>query len=311
MLAGTLPHLSQQNVFLGAPLVLIPEEVVLLLEKRRLSSPFDRIFRLTSNHLELVVLVDDPQAHTRPSLTQLTEWNATRQAGVRSQLVAAEAKETSEVNAKRATSEDAVRKRREREEKRAKAAREKAIAEGLDPDEVVPTTIPETRLAPESDRPSTPSASTVNAVYTVTIPADSASELDWYDSSTCMYTTLEDARAAGVWTYPSTPYERAKCEVFRDLWEKGHYMGGGIKFGGDFLVYPGTPSVSRAVFARLTSLQVIRCGIIPISSQRCLSRLWRRSSQWKSSRTVVLGQPPKKRIYCADGTRRMRYRITL
>lgn len=29
-----LPHLSQQNVFLGIPLVLLPEEVVLLVEKR-------------------------------------------------------------------------------------------------------------------------------------------------------------------------------------------------------------------------------------------------------------------------------------
>jgi tRNA-splicing endonuclease subunit Sen34 len=32
VLAGTLPHLSQQNVFLGVPLVLTPEEVVLLVE---------------------------------------------------------------------------------------------------------------------------------------------------------------------------------------------------------------------------------------------------------------------------------------
>ena len=35
-LTGTLPHLSQQNVFLGVPLVLLPEEVVLLIEKREL-----------------------------------------------------------------------------------------------------------------------------------------------------------------------------------------------------------------------------------------------------------------------------------
>jgi tRNA-splicing endonuclease subunit Sen34 len=34
VLTGTLPHLSQQNVFLGLPLVLMPEELVLLVEKR-------------------------------------------------------------------------------------------------------------------------------------------------------------------------------------------------------------------------------------------------------------------------------------
>ena len=54
-----------------------------------------------------------------------------------------------------------------------------------------------------------------------------------------MYETLDAARAAGVWSYPSNADERARCEVFRDLWEKGYYMGGGIKFGGDWLVYPG------------------------------------------------------------------------
>lgn len=32
LLAGTLPRISQQNVFLGVPLILIPEEVVLLVE---------------------------------------------------------------------------------------------------------------------------------------------------------------------------------------------------------------------------------------------------------------------------------------
>lgn len=32
-LLGTLPHLLQQNVFLGVPLVLLPEEVVLLVDK--------------------------------------------------------------------------------------------------------------------------------------------------------------------------------------------------------------------------------------------------------------------------------------
>lgn len=37
LLVGTLPHLSQQNVFLGLPVVLTPEEVVLLIEKGTVS----------------------------------------------------------------------------------------------------------------------------------------------------------------------------------------------------------------------------------------------------------------------------------
>ena len=35
VLTGTLPHLSQQNVFFGVPLLLIPEEVVLLVDEGR------------------------------------------------------------------------------------------------------------------------------------------------------------------------------------------------------------------------------------------------------------------------------------
>jgi len=34
-LLGTLPHLSQQNIFLGVPLILQPEEAVLLVDKGR------------------------------------------------------------------------------------------------------------------------------------------------------------------------------------------------------------------------------------------------------------------------------------
>jgi len=37
-LLGTLPHLSQQNVFLGVPLVLQPEEAVFLVDKGRETS---------------------------------------------------------------------------------------------------------------------------------------------------------------------------------------------------------------------------------------------------------------------------------
>jgi len=40
VLSGTLPHLSQQNVFLGLPLVLLPEETVLLVEIGALFLPF-------------------------------------------------------------------------------------------------------------------------------------------------------------------------------------------------------------------------------------------------------------------------------
>ena len=107
--------------------------------------------------------------------------------------------------------------------------------------------------APLSEGKPSDATSSANATWTITIPASSAAELSWYSSEGSTYTTIEDAKAAGIWSYPSNSFERAKCAVFRDLWEKGHYMGGGIRFGADFLVYPGklqlrTSQVSDAYF---------------------------------------------------------------
>ena len=44
-LQGTLPQVTQQNVFLGLPLVLLPEEVVLLVKNRACTS-FQTIHRI-------------------------------------------------------------------------------------------------------------------------------------------------------------------------------------------------------------------------------------------------------------------------
>ena len=106
----------------------------------------------------------------------------------------------------------------------------------------------------------TSNANNAAAIYTISVPTTSDT-LAWYDSNlassndgdddddddpndnperrSCTYETLYAARVAHVWSYPSNAEERARCEVFRDLWEKGYYMGGGGKFGGDWLVYPG------------------------------------------------------------------------
>ncbi|KAH9999059.1 hypothetical protein BJV77DRAFT_656332 [Russula vinacea] len=68
VLTGTLPHLSQQNVFLGLPLVLMPEELVLLVEK------------------QLAMIVHDPAAHHTPTPSQLETWDAERRQDVALQL---------------------------------------------------------------------------------------------------------------------------------------------------------------------------------------------------------------------------------
>ena len=178
-----------------------------------------------------------------PSLSQLQSWNADRVADIKAQIAAVEAKEASGQKAARSMSEEALRRRREREERRAAAARAKALAESVEESEIAAEPlVSSTSVEPATaDRPSTPMNDIFNSniPWTVTIPASSHADLPWYNAAHATYTTLEDAKAAGIWSYPSTLAERAKCGVFRGLWEQGCYMGGGIRFGGDFLVYPG------------------------------------------------------------------------
>ncbi|CAG8830683.1 1137_t:CDS:2, partial [Gigaspora rosea] len=49
------------------------------------------------------------------------------------------------------------------------------------------------------------------------------------------------ARLAGLWTWPSTPKEKYKFNIYCDLWNRGYFITNGIKFGGDYLLYPGDP----------------------------------------------------------------------
>ena len=164
------------------------------------------------------VLVDDPAAHLQPSLDQLEQWSKEQEILAKAQQAVPDVKSP---KADKALSEEAIRKRKEREEKRRAAQ----IAAGVDPTEPTPSSAQE---------------NTTVAQHTIVIPAASDS-LAWYDPNFKAYSTLEGAKEAGIWDFPSNLEERARCGVFHDLWKKGFFMGSGIKFGGEFLVYPGDP----------------------------------------------------------------------
>ncbi|CAN7998699.1 unnamed protein product [Ixodes hexagonus] len=54
--------------------------------------------------------------------------------------------------------------------------------------------------------------------------------------------------------YPTTHSERLRCLVFADLWDKGHHLTCGAKFGGDFLLYSDDPLLYHA-FAIVVCLE--------------------------------------------------------
>lgn len=50
------------------------------------------------------------------------------------------------------------------------------------------------------------------------------------------------------WKYPETQKEKVKYKVYKDLYEKGYTLTPGVKFGGDFLAYPGEAWKFHAFF---------------------------------------------------------------
>lgn len=84
-----------------------------------------------------------------------------------------------------------------------------------------------------------------------------------------VYPTLSSAKQAGLWHYPRTAEQRARCAVFESLLDRGYYMSTGLRFGGDFNVYPGDPlryhshftaTVKASPTASLSALELIANG---------------------------------------------------
>lgn len=102
------------------------------------------------------------------------------------------------------------------------------------------------QLPPDDDAPTPTPISDAHVVRIAGSSVDAA----WYDAPSHSYTSLDDARASGLWTYPSTPRERARCAVFAELHARGYFMGNGLKFGCHFLVYPGALALRRVTLTR-------------------------------------------------------------
>ncbi|CAA7265408.1 unnamed protein product [Cyclocybe aegerita] len=277
VLTGTLPHLSQQNVFLGVPLVLMPEEAVLLIE------------------IGAAVLIDDPTAYKQPTVPHLQHWSQEQQDSIKTQLAHAETKVVKESKqAGRAMSEEALLKRKAREERKKAQATAKAAAEAAedgDPSIVLASASgsPSSAAPPSTEQvariSATPEPTTrlpehapkgTSLPYTIVIPASSLS-LEWYDADACTYTTIESAKAARIWDYPSNLSERARCGVFKHLWKQGYFMGGGIKFGGQYLVYPGDPlryhshftaTVIESPVASLRPMEIVAHGRLGTATKK-------------------------------------------
>lgn len=139
---------------------------------------------------------------------------------------------------------DVIGKRKnEKQKAKAKANSVESTTTPLEIFDASPESTPATTepIASTSTGPPVFSEDKLSAIsYAITIQPSSA-HLPWYcpSESAVTYSTIESAKAAGIWNYPSTKLESSRCKLFEDLWRRGFFMGGGLKFGGDFLIYPG------------------------------------------------------------------------
>ncbi|MBW0512075.1 hypothetical protein O181_051790 [Austropuccinia psidii MF-1] len=238
LLTGTLPQLAQQNVFLGLPLQLMPEEVVVLVD------------------LGIAVLVDERKSHRSATIEDAHNYLATRAKEIEEEtqslaLRDAERRRAME-NLYQSQIAAAEEKRQARKQLQAQALIEHttcSAAEGM---------IPPDEVTEEKS-----GSSSANIPRYISIPLRSQPPT-YTPQSLQLYDNLKSAREAGLWTYPNNKAQKARCAVFSDLWRSGRFLGIGLKFGCDFLVYPGDTLRFHSHFA-CTVISDPQASIAPLS----------------------------------------------
>lgn len=204
VLIGTIPHIPQQNVFLGIPLELMPEEARLLVE---------------NGH---AYIVDDVHAH------QLALANIT---GQERALVL----ETLQRQGRQAAKAS---------QKTAQQKREKALTRLKDRDKGARITDAGSKDTSESNAPTGAGTSSdenlfcdsVTNASTQSIADSSPAEDLFYVTPTISYPLLPLPSSTESLALPAVP---KSYPLFVHLHQKGYYVSPGLRFGCQYLVYPG------------------------------------------------------------------------
>lgn len=197
------------------------------------------------------MIVDDAQAHQPPTLEQSETYHGHREAAIEAQR-----RETRRYDEERKAQmaelyKDKIGKKREGKKKAVEQHGTAATSFEVHVPDLAPGAA---TTNPPAAVPKPPTSVPLSSIPYTIIIQPSSTDMSWHDPSAASYTTLAAAKEAGVWNYPTTPLQESRCRVFEDLWSKGFFMGGGLRFGGDFLVYPGalvTASRLRTVVADL------------------------------------------------------------
>ena len=211
VLIGTLAQIPQQNVFLGIPLELQPEEARLLVEKG------------------LAYIVDELQWHNKSFDSMTKDQGEIYKARLRRQ---GEDVARTYVRESQKRSEQALGRRREQ-------SRGKPRAKDTDPSSI--TAAAETGDLDDNDSLFSQSPSKISR----TSPAPSESQ--HAATQLTPYAITPTASHSLLPTPPTTPTQphptvnSASYALFKHLHSEGYYLSPGLRFGCQFLVYPGDP----------------------------------------------------------------------
>ncbi|KAJ5213680.1 hypothetical protein N7449_000849 [Penicillium cf. viridicatum] len=207
VLIGTLPQIPQQNVFLGLPLQLMPEEARLLVDKG------------------VACIVDEAKAHDGMN-TLLEEDRRRYLRDLESQGLHVS---RIQLDRKERNREQTLKKI---EEKKAKASAATAAQPPTVPDDAASTPSPKNAAIVDlfnaedrSSSPSTPSTTVPPQGATAITPATS-------------YPPLPAPSPSSYLKAPAVP---PSYPLFAHLHSKGYFLSPGLRFGCQYMAYPGDP----------------------------------------------------------------------
>ncbi|ORX82197.1 hypothetical protein BCR32DRAFT_219652 [Anaeromyces robustus] len=265
-LVGLLPKNPLQNIFSSLPLILLPEEVTLLLEK------------------EYIYLINDKKAHHKPSSTEIKDFNDEQEklrqkdnSNFLKQKNAHIQKNMNKINNNNNTTTTTNNNNNNNNNNNSTITNINSNNNGIiNNTQNVSNTSNNINNSNNSNinnvasssnnsniNNSINNSSNNNAQQTqqnktkkknnepektqlIHIQTNSKN-LPWYKPSDnnneneCF--TLEEAKLKNLWNYPNTPNEIQKYKVFCDIWEKPekYFITSGSKYGSDYLIYPGDP----------------------------------------------------------------------
>ncbi|RUS91624.1 hypothetical protein EGW08_000597, partial [Elysia chlorotica] len=236
-LVGCLPRAPRQNIQLGLPLQLMPEEAKLLVDIGNIIILYKQSYVHSikiSNFFLTLVQQRLYKEHRKEEVSQRMD-----------SIIAGKKAKKRKLQEELNQSKDGAGAASETMDAPEESGSQGALSEGKD--------------GADKDIDSL----TVDDIVTTETSAEHSlvqifTQNPWKES----YVTYKD------WSYPSTERDILRYRVFKDLWGKGFYLTSGSKFGGDFLVYPGDPAryhshyiaVCRSQFDELPCLDLVSLG---------------------------------------------------